>query len=678
MGKASGILSISLKGYRLRVHRATALRIRMRYALNCRPSRNFMPTSMSKDTTYIRESSLSLDNPAHNTQNNYTTPVHYTAAQDTLAQQQDIYDDAQLTCSSVTEDQANKTLRVDLRHWARDNVITQTGLTALLGILRKNGIGCLPLDSRTLLRTPTTRMIDILAPGEKYCHIGLVKAITVYMRNSAEPPKELIVDINIDGLGLYLSSQKGIWLILASICASNCARQIFVIGVYQGQNKPSSFSAFLAPLIAEAKEIKNYMYNDDTPVAVKLRCIICDAPARNSVLGTKFYSGFYGCGRCCQKGVYTETHGVTFPDIDAIKRTNDSFRTQMQPEHHHYPSPFMELDIDMIAQFPFEYLHTVCLGVGKKILYIWLKGVSRFNKLGKLNPSDIAKISDRLAAVSATQPSEFQRRCRSLKFVSDFKGTEFRNLLLYILPVVTHTILPPEEYQNLLLLHVALIILVDPQLCMSHTNIAQSLLEHFVRSFGDLYGEDSIAYNVHSLVHIVDDVKLYGHLDNYSAFPFESFMFQVKRMVLKHGDELAQIYNRVEESYLLYNPTQKIESTISFKKECKVDSIRVYKEIVFQDFRINNTIRNQWFYTHNSDIYKFEYCNVDKKTISARKILSKNEFYDVPVSSIKFDIYISNGALSNLKSLPISNVKCKAFAMPLDNNLIFAPLRHSV
>lgn len=67
-----------------------------------------------------------------------------------------------------------------------------------------------------------------------------------------------------------------------------------------------------------------------------------------------------------------------------------------------------------------------------------------------------------------------------------------------------------------------------------------------------------------------------------------------------------------------------------------------------------------------------------KKNIFARKIVNKNAFYSVPISSIKFDIYLSNGALSDLKSLCIDDVKSKAFAMPLDHNLIFAPLRHSI
>lgn len=99
-------------------------------------------------------------------------------------------------------------------------------------------------------------------------------------------------------------------------------------------------------------------------------------------------------------------------------------------------------------------------------------------------------------------------------------------------------------------------ILIDSTLCKSHIDLSQKLLEHFVQTFADIYGSDNLVYNIHSLTHMVDDVKRYGCLDNYNAFPFESFMFKAKRSLRKNNQSLAQICNRVEESYALYEPTK--------------------------------------------------------------------------------------------------------------------------
>jgi len=53
-------------------------------------------------------------------------------------------------------------------------------------------------------------------------------------------------------------------------------------------------------------------------------------------------------------------------------------------------------------------------------------------------------------------------------------------------------------------------------------NYAEDLLNSYVEQFSDLYGEEHISYNVHSLIQLVDDFRVYGVLDNFSAFTFEN------------------------------------------------------------------------------------------------------------------------------------------------------------
>lgn len=57
---------------------------------------------------------------------------------------------------------------------------------------------------------------------------------------------------------------------------------------------------------------------------------------------------------------------MTYPEIGANKRTDGSFRCQIQKEHHKENSPFFKLKINMISQFPLDYLHTVFFVVVKK------------------------------------------------------------------------------------------------------------------------------------------------------------------------------------------------------------------------------------------------------------------------------------------------------------------------
>lgn len=91
--------------------------------------------------------------------------------------------------------------------------------------------------------------------------------------------------------------------------------------------------------------------------------------------------------------------------------------------------------------------------------------------------------------IATTQPTEFQRKCRPLDSYEHYKGVEFRNLILYILPVVCLDILPDDQYNNMLMLHVAVLILIDPNLCATQLDVAQNILINFVSSFGQIYGE---------------------------------------------------------------------------------------------------------------------------------------------------------------------------------------------
>lgn len=303
------------------------------------------------------------------------------------------------------------------RQWSLKHCIKRNALSELLKFLkRRKGFSDLPSDSRTLLKTPKHRNVISLPPGN-YCHIGLVRAIDHYIAQFRVTPVEVMMDVNIDGVPLSRSTSNCFWLILVKLFEPNCMRtqKVFVVGVYHGNQKPKDFYDFLMPLINEINHLDTYTSNNIS-VSVKLRCVVCDAPARNSCLANKSYTVYFGCGRCSEEGVY-ENHCITFPECDSLKRTDTSFRNQTQPDHHHSTSPFVNLNIDMIQQFLLEYLHLVCLGVVRKIIGMWLNG----DLLARLSSNDINEMSLRLCEFAETQPSEFQRKCRSLKEFSNFK-----------------------------------------------------------------------------------------------------------------------------------------------------------------------------------------------------------------------------------------------------------------
>lgn len=79
-----------------------------------------------------------------------------------------------------------------------------------------------------------------------------------------------------------------------------------------------------------------------------------------------------------------------------------------------------------------------------------------------------------------------------------------------------------------MLLSVAVYILLSQQHCKLLNDFARSCLVPFVEHYSQLYGPEFLIYDVHGLVHICDDVKQHGNLDDFSAFSFENYLGKLK------------------------------------------------------------------------------------------------------------------------------------------------------
>jgi len=202
-------------------------------------------------------------------------------------------------------------------------------------------------------------------------------------------------------------------------------------------------------------------------------------------------------------------------------------------DHHRGPTPLSLLNIALVTCFVIDYMHSMCLGVVRKLLHFWLSGPIRTGdaEASRLPASLVHILSDILLKLSRCMPREFARKPRSLCEIDRWKATEYRTFLLYTGPVVLDGILPVKIFKHFLLLSTAVTLLASHNFCTQFNEYANQLLVTFVEQAKVFYGASITVYNVHSLVHLASDVQRYGPLDAFSAFPFENQLRSLKRMV---------------------------------------------------------------------------------------------------------------------------------------------------
>lgn len=120
--------------------------------------------------------------------------------------------------------------------------------------------------------------------------------------------------------------------------------------------------------------------------------------------------------------------------------------------------------------------------------------------------------------------------------------------MLYASPVVLRDTIALEIYENFMLLSVAMHLLLSPGTSEEMIDCAEGLLTSFVTHFGQLYGRGEITFNVHQLTHLASEYRHFGPLDNISAFPYENYLAQLKRLLRKPHLPFQQVVKRLSES----------------------------------------------------------------------------------------------------------------------------------
>jgi hypothetical protein len=559
-------------------------------------------------------------------------------------------------------------------------------VSRLLTILNKAGLNYLPKTYETFMKTEEHQYEIEKYREDKgsYLHFGLEKGLVAQLSKLKAPPEQncINININIDGIPITKSSGSQFWPILG---LSDIPELVdpFEIGIFHSPTKKPKTTQFLNSFIDEAiKLTKSGLIFLDKTFKFNINLFINDTPANSFMLHIVSHTGYECCRKCAVYGL-TLHNRRCFPDLDCELRTDSSFRNEIFPGHHKGKSPLLKLDIDMINSVPLDYMHLVCLGVTKKLILFWVTAIKRGPK--RLSGEKNLLLEQKLYRSRSSQPTEFSRRIRTTQEIKHWKATELRTFVLYVGPIVLKDVLPQREYHHFMKLHCAMQILIKDENLL-YLQEAQNLLVEFVQEMllveQPLYGNHFVGYNFHNLIHLVEDVRLHGKLDNFSSFPFENRLQFLKSKLRGANNPLQQIANRLAElkEFKIGKHTLSNLPLLSQPKIISRDGekLTVYLKITMKDFVIDNSPKNKWYMSNNFEIYSFSYATKINNTIclNGHKAKSLENFY---ANTLLFDSRLLNISQSSciattLSVIQIENFNTKVFCLKSKNNNVFFPL----
>lgn len=330
---------------------------------------------------------------------------------------------------------------------------------------------------------------------------------------------------------------------------------IYLSGLWVGRSKPDTDIlwnyGFLKEFNTFSEGFLKLKCNTGTDIlfSIKIFHVICDKPAKAKTFNHIAFNGKYGCTKCCHPGtVIPDKNGrgnhrvYEYHPRRTLRMKQDyeryariAGRTRKPYKGIRGPSLFGR-HLRLPDQIPIDIMHSTYGGVVKRLLsetmtlYLPLKSI-QFNQL-----------SMRYRKLKV--PHDFHRKPRNVNCISKWKSSEFKNFILYYVPIF-RGLLPSDIFCLYMILSTFMRILTGPFITQFNLNTAKVLSELFYRYYEKKFGIEACTSNIHDIIHLPHQVLLSGPLTNSSVFVFEDFIYYLKGLVHGtggYGDQIVKSY----------------------------------------------------------------------------------------------------------------------------------------
>ena len=245
---------------------------------------------------------------------------------------------------------------------------------------------------------------------------------------------------------------------------------------------------------------------------------------------------------------------------------------------------------------------------------------------------------------------------------------------MYIGPALFPKLLPNERMVDAFMsLFGGIFLLAHPNLNVTSEwfPFAKRLLISFIEKVKDMYGIEFLVYNVHSLVHLPDDVKKYGPLDKFSCFKYENYLRFLKQKVHSSYLPLQQVINRVLEQDVCLGHLADSANSLVKSQSSK-------KSVHFSTFTLKLNSKDCFFLSKDKEVYKF----IDVKHYSVSEVIcqrfqQKTDAFTKPFCSSRLDIYLISD-LGKPQKIHQDQILCKMIVIKISGGFYASPIIHTI
>lgn len=337
----------------------------------------------------------------------------------------------------------------------------------------------------------------------------------------------------------------------------------------------------------------------------------------------------------------------------------------------------------MIWSFPNDCMHLLDLGAAKAMLRRILNNEAKYVR-ETFTIVDAKKLSKTNISLIEFVPIEFNRKPRSLQHLGHWKAVDFRFFLLYSgFILLRHENIHDDLYNHFMCLSFAYRLVSTRGIENDYEKLeyAQLFFNFFVSEYRNVYGLLSVTYNIHNILHIVDAVKLYGSVDNFTNYKFENYLNEIKSHIRKRSHVLQQLHNRLQElnaiNYLMENSDGR-GAIQPFP-----GNTRSYHGFKFDEFTIkDNKADSCCKIKTKSEEFPFLVKRVQEHNgimhVLGQRYINLESFSDVIANSAEIVGILKGKELNPERELfPVSAVSAKYVKLPLNSEeFIFLPMLH--